>query len=93
MVSETKYETRGRACERGQKGNDGENKAPFSFENFWLLATVALLFLFGKNCLIMDYLGLKDSSHDFSANCVVSFFSSTFSRPCMCRKIRCDGES
>ena len=22
----------------------------------------------------MDYLGLKDSSHDFSANCVISFF-------------------
>ena len=51
-----------------------DNKAPFSSENFWLLATVALLFLFGKNCLIMDYLGLKDSSHDFLANCVISFF-------------------
>ena len=22
----------------------------------------------------MDYLGLKDSSHDFSTNCVISFF-------------------
>ena len=63
----------------------------FSSEKFWLLATVALLFVFGKNCLIMDYLGLKDLSHDFSANCVISFFSSTFSTPCMCRKIRCDG--
>jgi len=49
-------------------------QAPFSSENFWLLATVALSFLFGKNCPIMDYLGLKDSSHDFSANCVISFF-------------------
>ena len=62
-------------------------KDPFSFENFWLLATVALSFLFGKNCPIMDYLGLKVSSHDFSANCVISFFSSTFNTPCMCRKI------
>ena len=49
-------------------------KAPFSSENFWLLATVALLFLFDKNCSIMDYLGLKDSSHDFSVNCAISFF-------------------
>ena len=38
-------------------------KALFSSENFWLLATVALSFVFGKNCPIMDYLGLKDSSH------------------------------
>ena len=44
------------------------------FFGFWLLATVALSFLFGKNCPIMDYLGLKDSSHDFSVNCVISFF-------------------
>ena len=50
------------------------SKGVFSSENFWLLATVALSFLFGKNCPIMDYLGLKDSSHDFSANCVISFF-------------------
>jgi len=49
-------------------------KGVFSFENFWLLATVALSFVFGKNCPIMDYLGLKDSSHDFSTNCVISFF-------------------
>ena len=66
-------------------------KAPFSSENFWLWTTVALSFLFGKNCPIMDYLDLKDSSHDFSANCVISFFSSTFNTPCMCRKIRCNG--
>ena len=32
-------------------------KAPFSCKNFWLLATVALSFLFGKNCPIIDYLG------------------------------------
>ena len=46
----------------------------FSSENFWLLATIVFLFVFGKNCLIMDYLGLKDSSYDFSVNCVISFF-------------------
>ena len=49
-------------------------KALFSSGNFWLLTTVAFSFVFGKNCLIMDYLGLKDSSHDFLANCVISFF-------------------
>ena len=49
-------------------------KALFRCENFWLLATVALSFVFDKNYPIMNYLGLKDSSHDFSANCVVSFF-------------------
>ena len=68
-------------------------KAPFSSENFWLLATVVLSFVFGKNYSIMDYLGLKNSSHDFSANCVISFFPSTFSTPCICRKIRCDRKS
>ena len=57
------------------------------FFGFWLLATVALSFLFGKNCPIMNYLGLKDLSHDFSANCIISFFSSIFSTPCMGRKI------
>ena len=46
----------------------------FRCENFWLPVTVALSFVFGKNCLIMDYLGLKDSSHDFSMNCAISFF-------------------
>ena len=54
--------------------NQHSAQGVFSSENFWLLATVALSFLFGKNCPIMDYLGLKDSSHDFSANCVISFF-------------------
>ena len=53
---------------------DAEAKGVFSSENFWLLATIVLSFLFGKNYPIMDYLGLKDSSHDFSANCVISFF-------------------
>ena len=52
----------------------GSHSGAFSSENFWLLAIVALSFVFGKNCPIMDYLGLKDSSHDFSANCAISFF-------------------
>jgi len=38
-----------------------QSKAPFTYEIFWLLATVAFLFLFDKNYLIMKYLGLKDS--------------------------------
>ena len=49
-------------------------KAPFTSGNFWLLVSVALSFLFGKNYSIIYYLGLKDSSHYFSANCVISFF-------------------
>ena len=52
----------------------GWTKGVFSSENFWLLATVAFLFVFGKNYPIIDYLDLKDSSHDFSTNCVISFF-------------------
>ena len=49
-------------------------KGVSSSEIFLLSATVVLSFVFGKNYLIIDYLGLKDSSHDFSANCVISFF-------------------
>ena len=42
--------------------------------NFFLfLTTVALSFVFGKNCLIMDYLGLKDSSRQLQTNCVISY--------------------
>ena len=41
--------------------------------NFLVLVTVAFSFVFGKNCLIMDYLGLKDSSHQLQANCAISY--------------------
>ena len=51
----------------------GASKAPFRCENFWLLATVALSFVFDKNCLIIDYLGLKDSSRQLRANCAISY--------------------
>jgi hypothetical protein len=37
----------------------------------------------------MNYLGLKDSSRDFSENCAISFFS-TFSTSYMCPNIRCN---
>ena len=60
---------------------------------FDFLATVAFLFVFGKNYSIMDYLGLKDSSHQLRINCSISFFLSTFNAPYMCYKIRCDEES
>ena len=49
-------------------------QAPFSSENFWLLAIVAFSFLFGKNCPIMNYLGLKDSSRQLRTNCAISYF-------------------
>ena len=45
----------------------------FSSENFWLLTTVAFSFVFDKNCPIMDYLGLKDSSRQLQANCAISY--------------------
>ena len=45
----------------------------FSSEIFWLLATVALSFVFGKNCLIMDYLSLKDSSRQLRVNYAISY--------------------
>jgi len=45
----------------------------FSSENFWLLATVTLSFVFDKNYSIMDYLGLKDSSRQLRTNCVISY--------------------
>ena len=35
--------------------------------------TVVLSFVFGKNCLIMDYLGLKDSSRQLRTNCTISY--------------------
>ena len=44
-------------------------QAPFRCENFWLLATVTLSFVFGKNYPIMNYLGLKDSQ----TNCAISY--------------------
>jgi hypothetical protein len=49
------------------------SQGAFSTENFWLLATVALSFVFDKSCLIMDYLGLKDSSRQLQANCAISY--------------------
>jgi len=51
-------------------------KAAFSSKFFFFssLATLAFSFVFDKNCPIIDYLGLKDLSHDFSANYIVSFF-------------------
>ena len=45
----------------------------FRCENIWLLTIVALLFVFGKNYPIMDYLGLKDSSRQLQVNCVISY--------------------
>ena len=54
-------------------GSTHSTQGVFSSENFWLLVTVALSFVFDKNCLIMDYLGLKDSSRQLQANCVISY--------------------
>ena len=48
-------------------------KARLDAKFFWLLATVALSFVFDKNCLIMDYLGLKDSSRQLQINCAISY--------------------
>ena len=67
----------GNVCERHGTGLGGRStgvRPPLSSENFWLLAMIALSFLFDKNYSIMNYLSLKDSSHDFSVNCIISFF-------------------
>ena len=53
-------------------GLDHRAKAHAS-ENFWLLATVLFSFVFGKNCLIIDYLGLKDLFRQLRANCAISY--------------------
>jgi len=47
--------------------------ALFRCEIFFFLAIVALSFVFSKNCLIMDYLGLKDSSRQLRANCAINY--------------------
>jgi len=36
--------------------------------------TVALPFVRDKYCLIIDYLGSKESSHKLQASCVISFY-------------------
>ena len=40
---------------------------------FLALATAALLFVFGKNYSIIDYLGLKDSPRQLRANCAINY--------------------
>ena len=49
-------------------------KTLFRCKKFWDFDTVAFSFLFDKYCLIMEYLGLKDSSRDLQVNCAISFF-------------------
>jgi len=45
----------------------------FRSKNFLNFNTIALLFLFDKHYLIMEQLGLKDSSCDLQVNCVISY--------------------
>ena len=40
---------------------------------FDFLVTVVFSFVFGKNCPIINYLGLKDSSRQLRANCAISY--------------------
>jgi hypothetical protein len=48
-------------------------KALFRSKNFLDFDTVALSFLFDKYYLIMEQLGLKDSSRDLQLNCIISY--------------------
>ena len=41
---------------------------------FLVCGYYSISFVFGKNCPIMDYLGLKDSSRQLQANCAISYF-------------------
>jgi hypothetical protein len=42
-------------------------------QNFFDFDTVAHSFLFDKHYLIMEQLGLKDSSRDLQVNCAISY--------------------
>ena len=41
--------------------------------NFLTFGYCSILFVFGKNYSIMDYLGLKDLSRQLRANCAISY--------------------
>jgi hypothetical protein len=69
------------------------NKDLFRSKFFLDFNTVVFSFLFNKYYLIMEQLCLKDLSRDLQINCVISYFLSIFNVPCICRKIRYDGES
>jgi len=43
-------------------------------QKFWLLTTVALLFVFDNYCPITDKLGSKDSPRKLQSNCAISFY-------------------
>ena len=51
----------------------GDIRLRLDVKFFSFLATIALSFIFGKNCSIMDYLGLKDSSRQLRANCAINY--------------------
>ena len=40
---------------------------------FFAFSYCSISFVFGKNYPIIDYLGLKDSSRQLRANCVISY--------------------
>ena len=48
--------------------------ALFSSKFFGKMNTVAFSFLFDKYCLIINWLGSKDSSLKLQVNCVISFY-------------------
>ena len=62
------------ARQRNQRQSHARVVRPRLDANFFLtLAIVPLSFVFGKNCLIMDYLGFKDSSRQLWVNCAINY--------------------
>jgi hypothetical protein len=49
-------------------------KATFRLQKNFKLINIITFVLFGKYCLIVDQLDLKDSSRDFQLNYVISYF-------------------
>ena len=49
-------------------------RALFSFKIFGKISTIIFLFVFDKYCLIMDYLGSKNSSHKLQINYIISYY-------------------
>jgi hypothetical protein len=67
-----------------------KTKALFSSKIFWEMGTVTLSFVCDKFCLIIDLIGLKDSSHKLQTNYIINYFLFIFNISYMCHKIWCD---
>ena len=56
-----------------QQATSEKRQAPCLDPNFFRFCTVTILFLFNKYYLIIEQLGLKDSSRDLQINYIISY--------------------